>query len=1585
MSEHVISAKFNYDDAGLISGMQRDVEATRQLADEVKKSAPASDQLSQAKKRQADASAAVSRATIAETQAAYANDAATLRLATAKAKLAEQAAATARAEAQLQDTIRRNTAASEEAAAGIGSIESSLTGATQAVKAFIGAWAVRQIISELKELTFEGINFNAQLEQSRLGMGALTMTFGTIYDATGRVLKGNEAYNASMRVGADLQQLMKVRALSTTLQFSDLLEVMQRGMPQMMKHLTDANGFVVDSSKLVDFAATFAQGAKTAGLEANEVGVNIQRFLEGTADPRHARFAAMLLGTIAPTQAAAKEQMQQWEAQGVLFDKLMEKLAAFKQAGQDAMNTYSGALSNLKDAWQQLLGEGTEGATKTMTSDMLALRDALVTVDTQGHATFNQNLIDMINGVAGAMAGLATAGVHAASELTKEGGILDTLRAWREENSRGIGGAILRGATAAATVGLSEPGLLKRVFSAADEATKVRTTEAAWSLTHPDFNPRDWFAMSGKSLGTVNAENWGRVLNYQSSHTGPAPAGFLGPLNDPKSPFNKQDVDSGMAALLGGGWNQTGVKIKVPKGGGDEEDTAAEHKLADFQRWMEEFHTGAAAGVVDDPLSKTLQQMAVQREQALKKVDEVHKQLKDSAENWNRDKADIEATFANRATEATDKYVAEFQSAREKVASKYAPAKQGDYEATNVDAKQSALSEIDDVKRKFPGIAADWSALEAQVTAFYKTKLVDDANASLKTINDKTLSAVKKTTELEGQIRIDAETETQNRRIELIINPIDRELAARIAANDKWAAEEDKRTQLELAGDTMKGLREQRLAAIEDARTAKNRQAEDAANRARQAMIAGTDEWMNNLEKRRDEVIPKIGLTLQDTVIGALTSTQTAIEKYFADIADGNANLGKSADALVKDLARGWSKVFADALSAPLHGGSAIDSLKQIQGAFKGGTLDQFLAGAGIGSFVGGFFGPGNKAQAGGAIGGGVGGVAGGIIGSVIPGLGTAIGAEIGSVIGSAIGAAIGSTMKTSDHITVALRNLNLDNLRTPGASTQRDNGTLLNLGNGGSIDIDEKGISPEARNDLMIQVKRKVTETMKSYQQIIDLFPDDVKAKLANFHPTLDITGGTGATGNITDEGALTSINDFLSNKLPKATFAAYEPALKAGLVAMGEGQGRIAELMTYWGTMQGTELHDAVLAYVTALVTFAANRTKLGDLGAGMNLGSAQTEARKNENATPLSQLVDANSQMALTVASLPKLTDVSDQLAAMQQLNTMSDSFFSGLVSAFQKIDDLQKGANSSLDKFNESIDLAGMSDQQKMDYYYKQMGTLETQLTTEKDPQKVADLVNQIEQYGQAALGLAPDNAANRDELKKISDEVRNLAGEGFGKAQQDLVAVQKSAFELLNTAANTLLKASGDLTGRGGGTGRDPAAPPGGGPGGDGDPKGPITKPANDTITLDSLSTAFSTALDSKPLAIAADNGVAVLVDAIDRVTSAIGDGGVHDLPIADDVITMRDHYRGLLDMLTQSSKPAPWTSTDTTGGGGGSPAVNTALLEEIRQLRIAVASRAPLVITGDGAEFLRSVGFDFREATIDELRAHPDLLKNVWD
>jgi hypothetical protein len=285
----------------------------------------------------------------------------------------------------------------------------SLRGIITTIRDIRTVLAVLESAKIFSKLVMEGIQFNALLQTSRLGLAALIATFTIMEDATGRQLSTFERYAHAQKIAVDLQTRMKIAALETTLQYSDLLDVMQRGMPFMMQHFHDTQGNVASNQKLVNFITSFSQGGMAFGLSPEELGTNVQRLLTGSADARHARYAYAILQSINGGGQNAKNQIAEWEKQGVLVDKLMEKIAAFGRLGQDAMGTFSGALSNFKDAAQQALGEATQDATKELTSLLLELKDGIVSVGVDGKMYFNPDFVDTVKNLASAFVTLAKA------------------------------------------------------------------------------------------------------------------------------------------------------------------------------------------------------------------------------------------------------------------------------------------------------------------------------------------------------------------------------------------------------------------------------------------------------------------------------------------------------------------------------------------------------------------------------------------------------------------------------------------------------------------------------------------------------------------------------------------------------------------------------------------------------------------------------------------------------------------------------------------------------------------------------------------------------------------------------------------------------------------------------------------------------------------------------------------------------------------------------------------------------------------------------------------------------------------------
>ncbi|MGZ8779123.1 MAG: hypothetical protein ACXW31_04310, partial [Thermoanaerobaculia bacterium] len=526
--------------------------------------------------------------------------------------------------------------------------------------------------------------------------------------------------------------------------------------------------------------------------------------------------------------------------------------------------------------------------------------------------------------------------------------------------------------------------------------------------------------------------------------------------------------------------------------------------------------------------------------------------------------------------------------------------------------------------------------------------------------------------------------------------------------------------------------------------------AADEVKRLQAEQLVGTREWARQMAR-------EIG-TIPEQVTRAIGGARLELSGFFSglldDLVTSQADLGQSFEDLVKGLGRTWSKMLGEMLQKTIVSGqSIVTQLKAVWQQLNGGNpmtggwgdlADAGLAGAGMGAAIGGAFGGPNNY---GAEGGMIGGALGAIIGAIVTGgAGTGWGAVIGSAIGTAIGTMI---QRGEDQIRVEITN--------------------------GVVRLTENGISAEAARDLRIQITRRVKEETDAWRDILDLFPESVQEALANLPPpSINLSGGV-ENGDITDENALGALGDFLGNDLPRAAFAAYSESIRTALRTMGVHSDRIRELFLYWGTLQGQELQDAVRLFAVTLI----EATEMRDL-LDQPFEAHLDEARRRTSATPMTAMQDITDQIADIVEAAADLADVDDIVAAQQRVTALERQRYEMMIQYLQRIDAIQHEFLASIDAQREAVNLAGMDDQGKMDYFYSQLGSLYDQLRFATDPEEIRRITQQMNQYISQALGLDPDNEENRLKLLQILRDMEVLGNAGLEAARKAAEAAAEEA-------------------------------------------------------------------------------------------------------------------------------------------------------------------------------------------------------------
>lgn len=195
--------------------------------------------------------------------------------------------------------------------------------------------AARMGVRGFVDLIKSSIDFNKQIEDSRISIAALIVATGEVKDEQGKVVKGAKAFAAAQQEAARQSALLRQDALKTTATYGELLKAFQAGVGPGLEA-----GLNLDQIREVTIRVSQAAGA--LGLAQNQLIEEIRSLLRGTIQAR-TTIVASVLGITNADVRRAKEA-------GNLFDFLSARLEGFKLAAAETQNTVSGLTARLRDA-----------------------------------------------------------------------------------------------------------------------------------------------------------------------------------------------------------------------------------------------------------------------------------------------------------------------------------------------------------------------------------------------------------------------------------------------------------------------------------------------------------------------------------------------------------------------------------------------------------------------------------------------------------------------------------------------------------------------------------------------------------------------------------------------------------------------------------------------------------------------------------------------------------------------------------------------------------------------------------------------------------------------------------------------------------------------------------------------------------------------------------------------------------------------------------------------------------------------------------------------------------------------------------
>lgn len=281
--------------------------------------------------------------------------------------------------------------------------------------------AARLAFRSFVEIIKAGIEFNAEIQTSTLGVASLITAVADLRDQFGHTLEPARALPAALVLAKKQVALLRQEAFKTTAPFTELLEAFQTALSPGL-----TGGLKIDQVR--EFSVRISQAAQSIGLASNQLSEEIRSILSGTIQARTTRIATAL--------GITNEDIRRAKEENKLFELLTDKFKAFEIAGeQAARGTFTGLFNLVKGVFQQALGEGSKGLFEDLIKLGNVLFDRVLTVkDALGNIVPNPRIVTVFREVFDVLKGLLGTAIQVAQSFGFGGAIAaskvfsDTLR-----------------------------------------------------------------------------------------------------------------------------------------------------------------------------------------------------------------------------------------------------------------------------------------------------------------------------------------------------------------------------------------------------------------------------------------------------------------------------------------------------------------------------------------------------------------------------------------------------------------------------------------------------------------------------------------------------------------------------------------------------------------------------------------------------------------------------------------------------------------------------------------------------------------------------------------------------------------------------------------------------------------------------------------------------------------------------------------------------------------------------------------------------------------------------------------------------
>ena len=349
------------------------------------------------------------------------------------AALTEQAAAAERAAAAMRAAaaggagggivppagVPAGAGGAGEEAEGV-AIADTVAGYRALTKQLLELVAAYEAYRAIRDAVVAGGTFDATIESARLGIAGITQAYGTLTDAQGETLRGQEALTAAFAIADDQLTKLQADAIRVAVPFAQLADLF-RGVEGAGLHA----GATLDQIRQLVTSASLA--ATALGTPYEQLNTTLVQLLEG-----HVRVTNQLVAHL----GLSNQIVHQWEQQGTLVENLLGTFGKFSAIGEQVQGTWRGISTEIKNAFDILAGAAVRPALTALEEGLRGALGQIVDLTTG-------KIQPALSGLVGAIgADLANIGKLFAEGFNAAIGFAKDLSGWLDRNQQAVAAVI---------------------------------------------------------------------------------------------------------------------------------------------------------------------------------------------------------------------------------------------------------------------------------------------------------------------------------------------------------------------------------------------------------------------------------------------------------------------------------------------------------------------------------------------------------------------------------------------------------------------------------------------------------------------------------------------------------------------------------------------------------------------------------------------------------------------------------------------------------------------------------------------------------------------------------------------------------------------------------------------------------------------------------------------------------------------------------------------------------------------------------------------------------------------------------------